>query len=297
MIGMGLIGDVKNMLSQNREAFFFHGCHRDFELGCVIKVLKASKSDLKRREVYIHGEWRFRYQEHHLNPNKMLKLWAEKEFRNLKRLCKSNIPCTVPISLKGHILTLQYSGENGTVAAPLATSMGQLSKSRRTELYWQAVCLVKQMYIQSSLIHAGLNPYTLLVADGHLLVSELGRAVINDHPHATHFLRHDCFSINKFFRGQVVDVLSTRKFYEFASHKEFDTNANQMFEGPSLQVQLERLQRSVANAVEPTRQELIDEMIWLQLDLPASLKDVFEPYDVPPDSVLQSAIDGLGLIK
>ena len=66
------------------------------------------------------------------------------------------------------------------------------------------------MYIQSSLIHAGLNPYTLLVADGHLLVSELGRAVINDHPHATHFLRHDCFSINKFFRGQGVDVLSTR---------------------------------------------------------------------------------------
>lgn len=42
----------------------------------------------KDREDYIKGEYRFRQREKFVksNPHKMIKIWAEKEFRNLKRL-------------------------------------------------------------------------------------------------------------------------------------------------------------------------------------------------------------------
>ncbi|CAB4399085.1 unnamed protein product [Rhizophagus irregularis] len=52
----------------------------------AIKVYKTSILVFKDRDRYVTGEYRFRhgYSEH--NPKKMVKLWAEKEMRNLKRL-------------------------------------------------------------------------------------------------------------------------------------------------------------------------------------------------------------------
>jgi len=296
MIGTGVIKDIQNILSQNKEAFLFHGGHKEHEFGCIVKVFKASKTDLKKREIYIHGEWRFRYQEHHLNPNKMLKLWAEKEFRNLKRLTKANIPCTVPIALKGHVLLLEYSGADGSQAPPLARLIASLSPSKRTELYWDTVVLVKRMYSQSALVHAGLGPFTLLVCEGRLVLSELGRAVTHDHPYATHFLRHDCYTMTQFFRSHGVDVLPTKQFYEFASQKDY-LDAPLDVTHHSFQSQLDRLKQVAAGQGAPTQQEMVDELIWFELDLPTTLKDVFSPCDVPPDSVYKSAIDALGLIK
>lgn len=86
----------------------------------AVKVYKTTKVEFRDREKYITGEWRFRRQldlgtnlsvfqglnTHNLtsvylgNKNKTIKLWAEKEVRNLKRLKAASIPCPTPIFLK-----------------------------------------------------------------------------------------------------------------------------------------------------------------------------------------------------
>lgn len=51
----------------------------------AVKVFKTSILVFKDRDRYVSGEFRFRTGYSKSNPRKMVKLWAEKEMRNLKR--------------------------------------------------------------------------------------------------------------------------------------------------------------------------------------------------------------------
>lgn len=53
----------------------------------AIKIFKTSILIFKDRERYVSGEFRFRNGHCKGNPRKMVKQWAEKEVRNLKRIC------------------------------------------------------------------------------------------------------------------------------------------------------------------------------------------------------------------
>lgn len=56
------------------------------------------------------GERRFRrgYSKH--NPRKMVRLWAEKEMRNLKRLVSVGILCPEPIEVRENVLLMRFMG-------------------------------------------------------------------------------------------------------------------------------------------------------------------------------------------
>ena len=76
----------------------------------AIKVYKTSILIFKDRDRYVTGEFRFRHGYSKHNPRKMVKLWAEKEMRNLKRLQQAGIPCPEPICLKMHVLVMEFLG-------------------------------------------------------------------------------------------------------------------------------------------------------------------------------------------
>jgi serine/threonine-protein kinase RIO1 len=59
--------------------------------GCAIKVFKTSILVFKDRDKYVTGEFRFRRGYCKSNPRKMVRLWAEKEYRNLNRSATSII--------------------------------------------------------------------------------------------------------------------------------------------------------------------------------------------------------------
>ena len=43
----------------------------------------------------------------------MVKMWAEKEMRNLKRLYSAGIKCPEPLYLKLHVLVMGFLGRKG----------------------------------------------------------------------------------------------------------------------------------------------------------------------------------------
>ena len=57
----------------------------DAASGVAVKVFKTSILVFKDRDRYVTGEFRFRRGYAKSNPRKMVRLWAEKEFRNLNR--------------------------------------------------------------------------------------------------------------------------------------------------------------------------------------------------------------------
>ncbi len=87
----------------------------------AIKVFKTSILIFKDRERYVSGEFRFRKGHCKSNPRKMVKLWAEKEVRNLKRLnlTEGLIKAPRPYLLKNNVIVMEFIGEQGLGAPRL----------------------------------------------------------------------------------------------------------------------------------------------------------------------------------
>eukprot|EP00804_Cyclotella_cryptica_P026342 CCRYP_007658-RA/>CCRYP_007658-RA protein AED:0.30 eAED:0.30 QI:112/1/1/1/1/1/2/989/331 len=79
----------------------------------AIKIYKTSILVFKDRDKYVSGEHRWRKGYCKSNPRKMVKVWAEKEMRNYRRIYNAGIPCPAPILLKSHVLIMEFLGENG----------------------------------------------------------------------------------------------------------------------------------------------------------------------------------------
>jgi RIO kinase 1 len=86
----------------------------------AIKIYKTSILIFKDRERYVSGEYRFRNGHCKSNPRKMVKLWAEKEVRNLKRICLSDcgIKAPMPYILKNNLIVMDFIGDQDGTAAP-----------------------------------------------------------------------------------------------------------------------------------------------------------------------------------
>ena len=84
----------------------------------ALKVYKTSILVFKDRDKYVQGNFRFNnYCKK--NPRKMVKVWAEKEMRNLKRLQAAGIPCPRPLQLRSHVLLMDFIGHDGWPAPRL----------------------------------------------------------------------------------------------------------------------------------------------------------------------------------
>ncbi len=71
------------------------------------------------------GDPRFRSY-NRANPRKMVKMWAEKELRNLARLHAAGVRAPQPLQLRMHVLAMQFLGSGG-VAAPSPAWAGAVS--------------------------------------------------------------------------------------------------------------------------------------------------------------------------
>ena len=106
---------------------------------------------------YVKGDFRFRKGYSKSNPRKMVKLWAEKEMRNLIRLREAGIRCPTAHQLQMHVLVMGFIG-SGDVAAPrlkdadlplvrcpaacrVVAAPACASIAARPPTPWRAVCL------------------------------------------------------------------------------------------------------------------------------------------------------------
>jgi RIO kinase 1 len=90
----------------------------------ALKIYKTSILVFKDRDRYVTGEYRFRRGYSRRNPRKMVRLWAEKEMRNLKRLVAAGIPCPDPLEVRENVLVMGFLGdkEGWSVADPCIPS-------------------------------------------------------------------------------------------------------------------------------------------------------------------------------
>ncbi|RXW22501.1 hypothetical protein EST38_g3368 [Candolleomyces aberdarensis] len=220
MIGRELLDEVNGCVSTGKEANVYHAL-TPTKTHLALKIYKTSILVFKDRSKYVTGEYRFR-RGYSRNPRKMVRLWAEKEMRNLKRLRAAGIDCPDPVEVKENVLVMTFVGNEGW-ASPRLKDAG-LTTEQLTPLYTSLVCTVRTMFHTCHLVHADLSEYNILYHNGALWIIDVSQSVEHDHPSAFDFLRSDLSNVEEFFGRGGVATLGLRKIFEFVTKEKLSEN-------------------------------------------------------------------------
>lgn len=217
MINRGIIFEVNGCVSTGKEANVYHACTEE-GIHRAIKIYKTSILVFKDRDRYVSGEYRFRHGYSRHNPRKMVKVWAEKEIRNLKRLHTAGIPCPEPLHLHLHVLVMGFLGDKKGWPSPRLrdAKISETSPNpaeEYTALYHQLCAYMRIMYQKCRLVHADLSEYNILYHEKKLYIIDVSQSVEHDHPHSLEFLRMDIKNCNDYFRKHGVNVFPERTLF------------------------------------------------------------------------------------
>jgi RIO kinase 1 len=218
----------------------------------------------------------------------MVKVWAEKEMRNYRRIHQAGIPCPAPIFLKAHVLLMEFLGTNGWPSPRLKDAT--LSEKHMREAYVQTVLIMRHLYQRCKLVHGDFSEYNLLWHNNQVYVIDVSQSVETDHPSALDFLRKDASNVNDYFsKVGKLDVMTTRQLFEFITAvvaPNDDTN-----EETAEMEHLRRIMKDVEDAHqkqssqseqerrEQDQQDAVDEAVFMSSFLPRSLNQVAD-YDI-----------------
>jgi RIO kinase 1 len=179
----------------------------------AVKIFKTSILVFKDRDQYVTGEFRFRrgYSRH--NPRKMVRVWAEKEMRNLIRMNQAGIPCPQALQLRSHVLIMSFIGKQGWAAPRLKDAV--LTPEQYRDAYGQVIKHMRTLFHKCRLVHADLSEYNILYYKNTCYIIDVGQAVEHDHPSALEFLRRDADHINQYFSKNAVLTMTTRDLFDF----------------------------------------------------------------------------------
>ncbi len=247
----------------------------------AVKIYKTSILVFKDREKYVAGEHRWRNGYCKSNPRKMVKVWAEKEMRNYRRLYAAKIPCPKPILLKSHVLIMEFLGEDGWPSPRLKDA--QISERRMRQAYVQTMLILRHMYQRCRLVHGDFSEYNLLWHDNQVYVIDVSQSVESDHPSALDFLRKDVSNVNDFFRKNGnLSVMTTRQLFEFITSTVIeDTEESESKALDDIMEKADRQADILANATIDEKKEWeqkndVDEAVFMSQFLPRSLNQVAE---------------------
>ncbi|KAI5289916.1 protein kinase rio1 [Ascosphaera aggregata] len=293
MINRNIVSEINGCLSTGKEANVYHAVtypEDDFgapPLQRAIKVYKTSILVFKDRDKYVTGEHRFRSGYQKSNNRAMVKLWAEKEMRNLKRLHSAGVPVPEPISLRLHVLVMEFLGNSKGFASPRlkdAVLSGADVDEQWRQLYIDLLGLMRSMYHDCSLVHADLSEYNLLYHQHKLYIIDVSQSVELDHPRASEFLRMDIKNITGFFKRKNVHTLPEPVVFRFITKADLHKGSPRDEVNYLLEAREE---------VEDEEAEEVDTAVFRQQYLPTTLDQV---YDIERDAELIRKGEGENLV-
>ena len=281
MINRNVVSEINGVISTGKEANVYHAfslTEDGSELHRAVKVYKTSILVFKDREKYVAGEFRFRQGYNKSSNRAMVKVWAEKEMRNLKRIYASGIPCPEPLYLKLHVLAMNFIGDSKGTPAPRLKDVefvdaNPLAKWR--SVYIQLIAYMRIMYQECRLVHADLSEYNVLFYNDKPYIIDVSQSVEHDHPRSLDFLRMDVKNVSDFFRRKEVLVLPDRKIFEFVTA----TQKSRLETIDGLRRQIEELMAS--RKEEDEEEDEVDNEVFRKQYIPQTLEQV---YDAERDS-------------
>ncbi|KAL4920089.1 RIO1 family-domain-containing protein [Aspergillus aurantiobrunneus] len=279
MINRNVVSEIHGCLSTGKEANVYHAMlhpEDDFDAAPIhraIKVYKTSILVFKDRDKYVTGEFRFRQGYNKGNNRAMVKVWAEKEMRNLRRIYAAGIPCPEPINLRLHVLVMGFVGNSKGIGAPRLKDVEfniPDPETRWREIYIDMLGYMRVMYQNCHLVHADLSEYNTLYHNNKLYVIDVSQSVEHDHPRSLEFLRMDIKNVSDFFRRKGVEILSEMIVFDFII-----SGAGPVTVSDELHDAIEKLFTIEAETPDEGQRE-VDTAVFRQQYIPQTLDQVYD---------------------
>lgn len=271
MLSRGTFDEINGCISTGKEANVYHARTKEGK-DLAVKVFKTSILVFKDRDKYVSGEHRFKGGYGKSNPRKMVKLWAEKEMRNLKRLHLCGIPCPEPLMLRAHVLVMDFIGVDGWPAPRLKDAT--LSMRRVQSAYVQCLKILRRLFQLAKLVHGDFSEYNLLYLDRTIYVIDVSQSVEMNHPRALEFLRLDIENTNSFFGKKGLQVMHLIHAFQFVVDRSFDCSEEQM------DAALDKIQETMSGSEGLTQEESaeleVSQRVFLKSFIPTSLSQVHD---------------------
>lgn len=296
LLGKGFLTQIDGCLSTGKEANVYYA-RGEGDREYAVKIFKTSILVFKDRDKYVSGEYRFRHGYCKSNPRKMVKVWAEKEMRNLKRLRAAGICCPEAHLLKSHVLVMDFLGRNGWCAPRLKDA--ELTIDQSFDAYKSVVLDMRRMLHECNLVHGDLSEYNLLWYEGKVAVIDVSQSVEQSHPLALDFLRKDCSNVTDFFGRKGLHVLSKMDLYHFVVKDDSRDNCPDRRPQPksidermsdwaedlesALHANNDRLDQVSGPGVDKLEDEQhkreVEEAVFMQSFIPTRLDEIANPYE------------------
>ena len=121
MIGRGVVERIDGCVSTGKEANVYHAISPEGK-HIALKIFKTSILVFKDRDRYVTGEFRFKSGYARSNPRKMVRLWAEKELRNLRRMRSAGVRVPEAIEVRENVLVMDFVGQDEWQCVPAVFS-------------------------------------------------------------------------------------------------------------------------------------------------------------------------------
>ncbi|QPG75233.1 hypothetical protein FOA43_002583 [Brettanomyces nanus] len=212
----GTITKINGCISTGKEANVYHAVNEVTGKEFAVKIYKTSILVFKDRERYVDGEFRFRNTKNQSNPRKMVRTWAEKEFRNLKRLHSNGILSPAPVDLKSHVLVMEYLSKGDGWPSPRLKDYKFKDIDQVVDYYQRLLVDMRLIFQKCRLVHADLSEYNIIVHQEDLYIFDVSQSVEPEHPMAMDFLRMDIKNVNDYFsRAKKINVYPERLIFKY----------------------------------------------------------------------------------
>lgn len=299
LINRNVISEIHGVISTGKEANVYHAMTESEEdaepIHRAVKVYKTSILVFKDRAKYVEGEFRFRQGYNKSNNRAMVKMWADKERRNLARIHDAGLPSPAAVALRNHVLVMDFVGDRKGKPAPRLKDVrfegltSEEEDAKWKDLYIQMLCYMRVMYQTCRLVHADLSEYNVLYHQGKQWIIDVSQAVEHDHPRSLEFLRMDVKNVSDFFRSREVETMSERKAFAFITS---DSGAKEIKDQEKIEDQIRELLVTKQLTEEEKKKEEEDDDVFRHQYIPQTLDQV---YDIERDAALVNAGEGQDL--
>jgi RIO kinase 1 len=187
---------LNGVVASGKESRVYWGV-RDDNSCVAVKIYLVGSAEFRRRLQYIAGDPRFGSIKKGIRN--IVRLWARKEFRNLRTAYDAEVPVPEPIHVKDNVLIMEFIGEDGVPSPTLNTC--EVTQKHYAEVLKAVTGLYK-----ARLVHADLSEYNIFLHKKKPTLFDFGSAVDIAHPNSQEFLVRDIYNINKFFTKRGIKV-------------------------------------------------------------------------------------------
>jgi RIO kinase 1 len=206
LIARGELAYLNGVVRAGKEARVYWGVAADGSPRAV-KIYLTASAEFKKRMRYVAGDKRFKQLPGSIRQ--MIRLWVQKEYKNLRLASEAGIRVPEPFAFNENIIVMEFVGKPPAPAPIFAEA-----EVDESDYVW-TMKMIRQLYKKADLVHADLSEYNIFKpAPEERVLFDMGSAVLSSHPESKELLLRDITNMVRFFKKRGVYQKEPEKILE-----------------------------------------------------------------------------------